>query len=66
MVVEGKGIDSLTTLNEVLDEVDVTSGVIDVDGITRGGGREPPVRGEIVVLRVIITYLKFMNNPSRI
>ena len=57
--------DLFAILNEVLDKAGIVSGVTNVDGMTRSGGREPPARGEIAVLRLIITDLKFVNHPSR-
>ena len=66
VMVEEEGRDSFGILNKVLDKVDIASSVPDIDGMTRNGDREPPVRGEIVVLRFITTYLKFVKNPSRI
>ena len=65
-MVEEEGSDSFAILTEVLNKVGIAGGVPDVDGMTRSGGCEPTVRGEIVVLRFIITHLKFMNNPPRV
>ena len=65
-MVEEEGSDSFAILNQVLDKLGIINGIPDVDGVATSGGREPLVRGEIVVLRFIITYLKSTNNPSRI
>ena len=65
-MVEEEGSDSFAILNQVLDKVGIINGIPDVDGMATNGGREPLVRREIVVLRLIITYPKSMNNPSRI
>ena len=58
--------DVFAILSEVLDKAGIVSGVPNVDGMTRSGGREPPARGEIAALKLIVTYLKFVNHPSRI